>query len=942
MFSHSTPHLRDLGRALRARARRLVLTFIIAGSAVGAPALTAQTTETADVLGVVTNAATGNFVERARVEVVGTNRTALTDSSGRYYIGGLPPGDYLVRISSSGTESQTVPVTLAPGRNQTLQVALDSPVVMMESVMVSGQAEGQAQALNSQRESDSIRKVVSQDALAVARAGEVGEALQSLSGVYLEYSTHQPARPVIRGLQSEFNSLTIDGVRAGNTNADRRDGVSTFPAEALQRVELYKSVTPDRNGDSIGGAINLVSRRPFDLAEPLLDFTVGTTYNDQLRNFDKEFAFNYGSKFSSDRLGVLLSVSHYRSDRGYHDSVITYSVNANDEFAVNGLTLLDRIEDDSWKAKISTSVQYRVSDQSTLTFSSFYSNNTRALEDHRYVLSGGSRVFLTPDTGTASGARMSLQRRYREPESIGAQFSLGMEHNLDLWQLDYSAAYTPSRNSYKESFYPDVRTAATTFSYDRSDRRFPAFTPTGTVNLNDPAAYSVNAFERSQGPTEEDLYTAIFNARRDMPAWSESAYVKFGGTITRRDWQQRADRLGSWRYTGPLPASAFLSPRDEPRFLDEAGGRLLVPKIAVDLDPVFEAFYERPEEFTRRDFESDLLIAQRIQDITEDIGAVYGMASIRFGALNLLGGVRVEQTAYKGTANRIEQTSTSIISVTPQTNTLDDTQVLPGVHFNYYLTPSFILRGAIYKTLARPAGADLLPALSIDETALRVTRGNPDLDVTESVNYDLSLEYYLQPIGVLSLGAFRKDIDGFYVDRTSTIEGGQYDGYTLAQPEMGNNGKVQGVELEWQQRLAFLPGLFSSISIGSNVTLIDSSGGYDNRPDADLTLFGTAEQIANANVSFARGGFDLRLFYNWRDDFLTGVGGREALDTYQEGRETFDVYARYKPQGSRLSYVLSGKNLANAPLVTFQGSAENPRSVRYFDWSLSASVRLEL
>ena len=902
----------------------------------------AQPASSAVVRGVVTHVETGNFVENARVVVGDSKRSTLTDSSGSFRIGGIAPGQVTLRVESSGADLVSLDLNLAAGEDRKVDVTLDSRALMMDSITVTAQAEGQAQALNLQRSSQSIRKVVSRDALAVARAGEVGEALQSLSGVYLEYSTHQPSRPVVRGLQSQFNSLTFDGVRAGNTNADRRAGVSNFPAEALQRVELYKSVTPDMNGDAIGGAINLVSRRAFDLSAPLLNLTLGVTYNDQLDNLDKDFNFDFGRTYLDSRLGVLLSLNHYRTDRGYHDTSISYRASADDEFAVNSLTLLDRVEDDSWKAKASSSVKFKVSDESLLSIAAAYSNNSRYLEDYRQVISGGSREYLTADTGNATDARYSLQRRYREPITISTQYSVGMEHDFDRWDIDYRAAYTHTSNRYQETFYPDVRTTPTSFSYDRSDPRFPTFTATGSVDINDPHSYGHNAYNRTQGPTEENLTTLNFNARRDLSDFSVPGSIKFGASSTHRKWEKGADGLGYWRYTGELPASAFIESHTNPDYMDEAGDRLLIVPLGLNMDPIFNAFYNRSEEFTRQDYASDMLIAQAEQSINEDITAAYLMGTLNFEKLEVITGARVEHTAFQGVANRITVDSGSILAVTPTPISLTDTQVLPGLHLNYTFDPQLVLRGAVYRTLARPGGRDLLPTASIDDDSQSISEGNPNLEVTESLNMDMSLEYYLKPIGVVSVGAFSKDIDGFYFTRTSTMIGGQYDGYSLKRPEMGEGGKVKGVELEWQQRLTFLPGLLSKVTLGSNFTWITSEGQYLGRKGDNLTFFGTAPRNANANISFASRGLDLRLFYNWRDDFMSGVGSRGALDVYQQARSTIDMYARYQRAGSRIRYTLNGKNLANSPLETFQGDRSNPRSLRFFDWSVSASIGIDL
>lgn len=906
-----------------------------------APSAAHAQSATGTIRGIVRNGSTGTLVESASVVLAEANRSTLTAADGAFALGGLAPGAYRIVVTSAGFEEKVHAVTLAAGATLDLDLRLDSSVVRLGAVTVSAQAEGQAQALNLQRFSDSIRKIASQDALATARAGEVGEALQTLPGVYLEISTHQPSRAVLRGVQSQYNSLTFDGVRAGNTNADRADTVSAFPAESLQRVELFKSVTPDLPGDAIGGAINLVSRRAFDLSGPLFRLTLGMTYNDQQQNWDKQANLDYGRTYLDGRLGVFISANHYRTDRGYHEATFSYGVDAQDRFTISNLTLLDRVEDDSWKLKLSGSVEYKLTKATILSFSALYSNDSRSLEDRRVIFSGGTRTFLTPDTFNITGARLGLDRRYRAPVSVQRQIGFGARHDFGLWDIDWRATYLRATNHYEETFYPAVRSPATNFAVNRSVRDFPAFRGTSGLDFNNPAIYEHNGIARSQFPTSDDGLTLQLNARRALPSVATKSYFKAGASYSSRWWSSSAGGIGNWTYTGPNPlnAAAYMEPYNNSRYLNEAPrGQLLVPNINMNLDAYLDAFYRQPQLFTRQNLASDLLILQNTKSLVERIGGVYAMGSFTFGRLGVLTGARLEHTDYAGKAYRVNQSTTTITGVQRPSTTLRDTQVLPGLHLNYGFTPRLIARAAVYRTIARPAGSDLLPSSTINDTNRTITEGNPNLEVTESTNYDVSLEYYLKPIGVISAGAFRKDIDGFFYSNSATVVGGPNDGYALNNITLGRGGQVEGLELEWQQRLGFLPGLLSNFTLGSNFTWITSKGEYPTRPGANLTFTGTAPRNGNFNLSWAGRGLDIRAYYNYRDTVLNTIGARALLDVYEQARKTIDLSARYKPKQSRFSYAVVAKNLGNDPRITFQADRGNPRSVRYFDWSVSTSV----
>lgn len=69
------------------------------------------------------------------------------------------------------------------------------------------------------------------------------------------------------------------------------------------------------------------------------------------------------------------------------------------------------------------------------------------------------------------------------------------------------------------------------------------------------------------------------------------------------------------------------------------------------------------------------------------------------------------------------------------------------------------IRGVVTRTLARPNPQDMLPVRQVNDDTHVITDGNPNLDVTESINYDLVAAHYLKPLGVFSAGVFQKDIE---------------------------------------------------------------------------------------------------------------------------------------------------------------------------------------
>lgn len=905
-------------------------------------ALTAAESRNGLIRGTVRNEATGNYAVGAVVSIAGSSRIEATDSRGEFLFAGLEPGEYRLTARSAGNSPGEATVVVTAGATATTILTLGSEVIAMEKLMVTAQAEGQAQALNVQRNAENIRKVVSQDALANSRLGEVGEVLMAMPGLYLEISTHQPVRPVIRGLGSEFNSITFDGVRIGNSNNDRADGVSGYPAESLARVELMKSVTPDMEGDAIGGSINLVSRRAFDLSERLLKLNLGGAFNNQQRNWDKQVNLEFADRFGpAGRLGVHSSLNHYRSDRGYHTSSISYQVDAADNFNISTYTLQDRIEDDSWKLKYTGSIDYKWSDTTLFWLRGLYSNDTRYLEDYRVIYRPGTRTGITPDSASSRGGRVDTDRQYREPVSTSGQIAAGFESRLDRWSLDGRVSFSRTTNHYEETFTPVFSFNGTDLSYDRKVREFPVFRVDNGISLVDPTNLAHRSIARTQHPSRDREFTFDANGRRALDGLPFNAYLKTGARLKLRSWVFGGDtELGNWTYAGPRSAAELSEINRNERFFRQSHGRIGLAAAFPRMAPFLEAFWNRRSEFKRDENASAILIESNRRATTEDITAAYLMGGATLGRLGVLTGARVEHTDFAGKARQLSTPRGVLTASTVVRNAARYANVLPGLHLNYALTPGFLVRFSANRSIARPSPTDMLPSRRVDDDARTITDGNPGLKVTGADNLDLSAEYYLKPLGVVSAGLFHKEIRGFYFSTTSTVSGGDYDGYRLTRTEMGQGGKVRGLELDWQQRLSFLPGALSGLGLGVNSTWIDSVGRYPTRPGADLTFRGTAKRTGNLNVSYVRGGLDLRLFYNFRGDYLSGVGARPALDVYERQRATLDFSAKQR-LARGLSAYLSAKNLTDAPKITFQGNRSNPTGVRYYDLSLNFGVTRE-
>jgi outer membrane receptor protein involved in Fe transport len=93
----------------------------------------------------------------------------------------------------------------------------------------------------------------------------VGDALKRVPSVaflsdMLEYDGVR-----LRGLDSAYTQILIDGERVPGAGLDRSFFVDRIPAELIDRVEVVRSSSANRSGDAVAGAINIVLRDALSL-----------------------------------------------------------------------------------------------------------------------------------------------------------------------------------------------------------------------------------------------------------------------------------------------------------------------------------------------------------------------------------------------------------------------------------------------------------------------------------------------------------------------------------------------------------------------------------------------------------------------------------------------------------------------------------------------------
>ncbi|MEN8771798.1 MAG: TonB-dependent receptor [Glaciecola sp.] len=171
--------------------------------------------------------------------------------------------------------------------------------------------------------------------------------------------------------------------------------------------------------------------------------------------------------------------------------------------------------------------------------------------------------------------------------------------------------------------------------------------------------------------------------------------------------------------------------------------------------------------------------------------------------------------------------------------------------------------------------------------------GNPFLEPMESNQFDIALEWYFADVGQLSATYFHKDLKNYFIQGANARElvnpsNGISRTALFDTTTNGGKGKMDGLELAYQQFYDMLPAPFDGIGIQATYTYIDATGVPNNEIDYEdeswagndfedtgirvnfdeVPLQGQSRHTANFVLMYEKYDVSARLAYNWRSRYL--------------------------------------------------------------------------
>ena len=255
---------------------------------------------------------------------------------------------------------------------------------------------------------------------------------------------------------------------------------------------------------------------------------------------------------------------------------------------------------------------------------------------------------------------------------------------------------------------------------------------------------------------------------------------------------------------------------------------------------------------------------------------------------------------------------------------------LPSANLKWNVTEDLVARFAAAMTMTRPdysalAGFVTLgtPPTSLDEVG-GGSGGNPDLEPIRSTNFDAGLEWYFAENSLLGVGLFYMDLDNYvafgterqtYFTYSTAFPDGADLQYDLTVP-INAQGRVQGVELAYQQALTDNFGVYANYTYADGKQTSEVIGGDDR-------LVGTSENTYNLGGYFETASFNARVTYTYRSEFFSGLDRNTAFSQDEIASLAASLGYTFN---DRFTLTLDGQNLNNPTLKYFARNEDQPRA----------------
>lgn len=700
--------------------------------------ITAQ--ETGSIVGTLTDKELNNEpLAFANILIEGTTKGTTSDFDGLYEIANLEPGTYTVIYSFLGYETVTIPdVNVEAGKVTTIDIPMSANAgVELEGVTVTTVArkDSETALLLDQKRATIVKESIGAQQLGKIGVSDVATATTKISGVS---SSEASGDVFVRGLGDRYLSTTLNGLAIPSDDVEKKNvDLGLFPTRVIQNVSISKTYAAQSSADQASGNIDISSRELVGSDE--LSFGIQSGVNTNVaksgvfdnfrssvnsRNTDFgfygqnlsteelitrqgwntiqretpiDYAFNFvaGTKIK-DKITVLLTGSHNTSHEYGQGLFRQFRSNFVDD-TITDATNYNRNAVTSGLLDIT----YFANDKNKLKSTTFFVNK---LSDQVYEggRNGEGTIFEETDVNEAFQFirdQNTKQTRLLVTQLLGSH-TLG-EKNTLKWAGGYNLVNADEPNR--------IRNEVNIMNDD------------GRIQLGRTGGFQ-------QRKSNQEIEDVEFNG-----------YLKDILTLIDEEEKSFKIELGlNYRNKERDFRSQFIG-------VEERATDFINPPSIDDLGSIFQ----------QGNFDNGILELNILQPDLYN-GSLISQAAFAdfnygFNKWNFNAGVRYQKDEIKvgfdvgNFPGRIGET------------VKDYNNLYPTLNVKYDLNEQHGLRFAFSRTITLPEFKEIAPFEYVSQTG-QVTRGNPNLEASTDLNYDLKWEYFPSNGQLVSLAAFYKDI----------------------------------------------------------------------------------------------------------------------------------------------------------------------------------------
>jgi TonB-dependent receptor len=816
--------------------------------------------------------------------------------------------------AGEATAAAEAPAAQAPDDAVAAQEPSGGEAQQMETVVVHGIRESLKRSLETKRDADAIVDAITAEDIGKFPNTNVAEAMVVIPGVTLDRRFGQGERVSIDGTDPSLNLSFLDGHPVAQAiwlygeQPNRGFDYTLLAPEILGRLEVYKSPEARLPEGSLGGTVMMHTRNPLDLDANTLSGTVGYSYNDQASKGRPNASIFYSWKNPESTWGFDIAAQHYeeRVDRqgveifGYHPvseyaehSAAVAAQVARGELDPNAL-VPDEINA-AWfqqtrkRNSAVANLQFKPDESFDLTLSGLYIREdfgsynqsvynylhwnaaTMAAVDQ---LVQGPNGLVTGGHSSGENAGIVYDNQLRESIVTTKGLDLRGAYRGDGWSLGGQAGVSKSEN-------PDIGQWLLepvyygSFSWDdrhgyRLDDPASGRDPSrwGGGWLGNHGVFSAHA---------KDTYGQLDFAK-DLGGFLNQ--LRVGVRYNKHDEDYALNVYGGVK-PGTLADVGTIGLTD---ILDEFGG--FSPDhgrhIQVGAGNIRRWIGASPIDWAHPDPGSYL---NNTWSLVQKNSAGYVQLDFGNDAWRGNVGVRFVHTATEGSGFNLPGSVAPVLPPPPgwwQTKESTVNNWLPSFNLAWDAAPDVVLRLAGAKVIAWAPYNQMVNNTFLNDTVLTGSGGNADLEPYESVNVNLSAEWYFAEQSVLALSLFHKNVIN-YIDTTPAVERhynsirdtdpGQWsslvgshgctaDGfcdYSVSRPHNAGGGRIKGVTLTYQQAFGE-----TGFGLVANYTYADGSTSQGNPMPYQ------SKNSVSVGPYYEHGPLSARLNYNWRSHYLAG------------------------------------------------------------------------